>query len=69
MKEDSTTFFTLTKRQKRHLFDFEAGNLLKRRKLADEAYGHGRDVECLNIMERATLRAWSIDMLDAYFSK
>ena len=69
MKEDSTTYATLSKREKRHLFDFETGDLLKRRKLADEAYGHGRDVEGLNIMERATLRAWTTDLLDEYFSE
>ena len=69
MKEDNSIYATLSNQEKTLLYNFEIGNLLKRRKLADEAYGHGRDVECLNIRERATLRAWTSDMLDEYFSE
>ena len=50
------------------LYNFDMGVLLENRKSADKAYGHGRDVECLGIRERAVLRAWSTDVFANYFN-
>ena len=69
MKEDNSMYASLSIRDKTLLYNFEIGVLLHRRKTADEAYGHGRDVECLGIRERAVLRAWSTDILSNYFNE
>ena len=63
MKEDNRMYASLSVRDMTLLYNFEIGVLLERRKQADNAYGHGRGVDCLNIRERAALRAWSTDVL------
>ena len=42
---------------------FDSGQLLKERKYADEAYGHGCDVERMALRERAILSAWSNNLV------
>ena len=69
MKEDNSMYASLSKADMTLLRDFELGQLLHRRKAADDAYGHGRDVECLGIRERAVLRAWSADVFSKYFNE
>ena len=69
MQEDKSIYASLSHTNKLLLYQFNNGKLLERRKQADNAYGHGRDVGCLNIRERATLRAWSSDILHEYFSE
>ena len=49
-----------TKRAERCvMWKFDSGELLQERRDADQAYGHGRDVEVMSVRERAMLRAWS----------
>ena len=63
MQEDNSTYASLSHENKLLLYQFNNGMLLERREKADNAYGHGRGVDCLNIRERAALRAWSTDVL------
>ena len=69
MKEDNSIYASLSHKNKLLLYQFSNGMLLERRKQADNAYGHGRDVVCLNIRGKAILRAWSSDILHEYFSE
>ena len=69
MKHDNSIYGSLSDRDKTLLCNFDIGLLLERRKTADQMYGHGRDVECLGIKERAVLRAWSTDVLSNYFNE
>ena len=67
LQKDKSIYASLSHSNKFLLSQFNNGKLLERRKQADNAYGHGRDVQCLNNRERAILRAWSSDTLDEYF--
>ena len=52
VEEDKTIYASLSKKDKTLLYQFENGDLLERRKEADNSYGHGRDVECLSFSEK-----------------
>ena len=69
VQEDNSIYASLSPKNKLLFDQFRTGMLLERRKQADNAYGHGRDVGCLNIRERATLRAWSSNILHEYFNE
>ena len=69
VKEDISIYDSLSYQEKTWLYKFDIGELLERRKQADKAYGHGRDVECFGIRERAVLRAWTTDVLSDYFNE
>ena len=69
MKEDNSIYDSLSNQEKTWLYNFDMGKLLARRKAADKAYGHGRDVQCFGIRERAVLRAWTTDVLSDYFNE
>ena len=49
--------------------DMNHGWLRKRRVKADAEYGHGSDVETLSFEQRATLRAWTDNILQRYFKE
>ena len=68
MKEDNTMYGSMSYGDMELLNNFEIGVALENRKSADQAYGHGRDVENLSIRERAVLRAWSTDVFSNYFN-
>ena len=69
MQEDKSIYASLSHTNKLLLYQFNNGKLLERRKQADKAYGHGRDVQCFGIRERAVLRAWTTDVLSHYFNE
>ena len=69
LQKDKSIYASLSHSNKLLLSQFNNGKLLERRKQADNAYGHGRDVHCLNIRERAILRAWSSDTFHAFLSE
>ena len=69
MKEDNSIYASLSNQEKSWLYYFDIGVLRERRKAADKAYGHGRDVQCFGIRERAVLRAWTTDVLSNYFNE
>ena len=62
---DKSRWEFLSYADKTLMWKFDSGQLLKERKDADEAYGHGRDVERMTLRERAILSAWS-NNLDKY---
>ena len=62
-KEDTSRWNYLEYADKCLLAKFINGYLLKDRKNADEAYGHGDEVETLSLQDRARLRAWSTNAL------
>ena len=68
MQKDNCIYASLSHENKLLLYQFNNGMLLERKKQADNAYGYGRGVDCLNIRERATLRAWSTDVFSKYFN-
>ena len=68
VQEDRSIYASFPYKDKLLLLQFDNGTLLKRRKEADNAYGHSRDVDCLSLAERVVLRAWSTDILDNYFN-
>ena len=63
MQEDKSIYASLSHTNKLLLHQFNNGKLLERRKQADKAYGHGRDVQCFGIRERAVLRRRIITLL------
>ena len=69
VQEDNSIYASLSPKNKLLFDQFRTGMLLERRKQADNAYGHGRDVGCLNMREKATLRAWSSNILHEYFNE
>ena len=62
LSEDRSRWDFLSCEDKMLMKQFDSGELLKARRDADEAYGHGREVEIMTVRERAMLRAWSSDM-------
>ena len=62
LQKDRTRYDCLTCEDKLLMRKYDSGELLQARRDADEAYGHGREVEIMTVRERAMLRAWSSDI-------
>ena len=65
LDQDRSRYAFLSYADKDLIWKFDSGELLKERKDADEAYGHGRDIERMALRDRAILSAWSKN-LDTY---
>ena len=59
LEKDRSRWEFLSYADKTLMWNFDSGQLLQERKDADEAYGHGRDVERMTLRELAILSAWS----------
>ena len=59
LAKDRSRWEFLAYADKTLMWNFDSGRLLKERRYADEAYGHGCGVERLTLRERTILSDWS----------